>query len=79
VVGDAGVLVDPHDHAAAAAAVLRLSAEPAHRAELVRRGRTRAAGFAWERAGRATMDLLHEVASRGAAPAGANVPESQRC
>lgn len=79
VVGDAGVLVDPRDPAAAAAAVLRLSADPAHRAELVRRGRTRAAGFTWERAGRATMDLLHEVATRGAAPAGANVPESQRC
>lgn len=69
VVGDAGVLVDPHDHAAAADAVLRLAAGGALRAELVRRGRARAAAFTWRRAGRATADLLYRVAAGQGTPA----------
>ncbi len=76
VVGDAGLLVDPHDPAAAAAAVLRLSADPAYRGERVRRGRARAAQFTWERAGRETADVLYRVAARRTAPRGSTVPES---
>jgi glycosyltransferase involved in cell wall biosynthesis len=75
VVGDAGLLVDPRDPAAAAAAVLRLAADPAFRAERVRRGRARAAQFTWERAGRETADILNRVAAQRPAPRGSTVLE----
>jgi glycosyltransferase involved in cell wall biosynthesis len=64
IVGDAGSLVDPTDYDAMAAAVLRLRSEPAHRAELVRRGRERAARYSWRSAAMQTADLLHEVGIR---------------
>lgn len=61
VVGDAGVLADPHDAGALAAGVLRCLDEPAFRAALVERGRARAAGFRWEAAAGEIADLLCEV------------------
>ncbi|CAN5267449.1 glycosyltransferase family 1 protein [soil metagenome] len=63
VVGDAGLLADPEEYAAMAAAVLRLEREPELRQALVRRGRERAASFTWERAARRTVDLLYTVAA----------------
>jgi glycosyltransferase involved in cell wall biosynthesis len=68
VVGDAGQLVEPHAPEAFAAAVRRLGAEPALRAELVRRGRERAARLSWERTAERTLDVLYEVAMTHRAP-----------
>lgn len=45
----AGVLVDPTDAQALASAVEKLRTEPAHRAELIARGRVRARDFTWKR------------------------------
>jgi glycosyltransferase involved in cell wall biosynthesis len=63
-VGDAGALVDPEDHVATAAAVRRLMVDAGHRAEMVRRGRARAAELTWERTARRTADALWQVAAR---------------
>jgi glycosyltransferase involved in cell wall biosynthesis len=69
VVGDAGLLADPMAPEEFAAAVRRLRAEPALRAELVRRGHERAATLCWERTARATIDVLYDVATgRRASP-----------
>ncbi|MDB4949847.1 MAG: glycosyl transferase group 1 [Gemmatimonadetes bacterium] len=68
VVGDAGLLVDPLDADAVAEAVRSLRGRPELRAELVRRGRERAARFTWRAAVERTLDLLHRAAGT---PAGA--------
>jgi len=49
VVGDAGLLIDPADLDALAAAMLRLYSEPDLRSDLSARAVARAAGFSWER------------------------------
>jgi glycosyltransferase involved in cell wall biosynthesis len=49
VAGDAAELFDPRDVDAIAAALRRLLGDPARRAELVRLGERRAAGFGWDR------------------------------
>ena len=58
VVGDAGILLDPHRPDAWAAAVQRLMADPGLREELSRRGLRRAAHFTWERCARQTWEVL---------------------
>jgi glycosyltransferase involved in cell wall biosynthesis len=55
VAGDAAELFDPRDPASIAAAVERLLTDPARAAELVERGRRRAALFSWERSARETI------------------------
>ena len=57
VVGDAGLLVDPLDERALAAAIRRVLLEPGVAGDLARRGRERAAGFSWRR----TADLTRQV------------------
>jgi glycosyltransferase involved in cell wall biosynthesis len=49
VVGDAGVLVEPHDRAALAQAILDVYRDPARRAQLAARSLARAAQFSWDR------------------------------
>ena len=66
VVDDAGLLVDPLDVGAIAAGLTRLAGDPGLRADLSARGRTRAAEFTWERAGRETLAVLRDAA--GASP-----------
>ena len=56
VAGEAALLVDPTDVGAMAAALHRLSSEPALRATLVARGRERRQRFSWDR----TATLLWE-------------------
>jgi glycosyltransferase involved in cell wall biosynthesis len=59
--GDAGILVDPDDHAGLADALLGLVADSERRASLSARGLERAAGFSWDRAARSTDKVLREL------------------
>jgi glycosyltransferase involved in cell wall biosynthesis len=62
VTGGAAMLFDPHSSEELAAAIFKVTSEPDVRRELVRRGLDRAREFTWERAARATLDVLAEVA-----------------
>ena len=64
VVGDAGLLCDPRDAEALAAALVRALEEPGRAEELRRRGLERAAEFTWDRTAEAFERLLAEVAAR---------------
>jgi len=55
VAGDAALLFDPADPAAIARAVTRLLGDRALAAELVRKGRLRAAEFSWQHTARGTL------------------------
>jgi len=62
--GDAVVYVeDPRDTGALAAAIGRVLADPALRADLRRRGLAQAARFSWDETARRTLALLTEVAT----------------
>jgi glycosyltransferase involved in cell wall biosynthesis len=61
VAGDAALLVDPHDAAGLSAALGRLLAEPALRAELRRRGLARAATFSWRRTALETLEVYRRA------------------
>ena len=61
VAGDAALLVDPRDVAAVAGALERLLDAPALRADLVARGRARAALFTWDEAARQTLWCYDEA------------------
>lgn len=61
IVGDAGVLVDPTDVQAIAAALNEVLDDEVYAEELSSRGRARAATFTWER----TADLLSDAYSAG--------------
>lgn len=67
VVGDAAALVDPMDWDAMAGAARALLHDGSHRAEMVRRGRARAAAFRWSETAARVGDLLCEAAREGAA------------
>ena len=67
VVGDAGLLVEPHDIEGIARAAERLTTDAALRADLIRRGRLRARAFTWGRTARETLAVYEEVL-RGSAP-----------
>jgi glycosyltransferase involved in cell wall biosynthesis len=58
VAGDAALLVNPTDTGAIAEALESLASQPQLRADLIRRGLVRAAGFSWQRTGAATRELL---------------------
>jgi glycosyltransferase involved in cell wall biosynthesis len=60
-VGGAGLLVDPEDPAEAARCLGRLAREPALRSELRERGLERAAGFRWDRAAEATLEVYRSA------------------
>jgi len=61
VVGDAALLVDPHDPSAWRDALARLVTDSALRERLRAAGRTRAAAFTWERTARLTLDVYREA------------------
>ena len=62
VVGDAGLLADPEDPDALAAAVHRVLSDPALRAELRTRGLARAARHTWAAAATGTAERLRQAA-----------------
>ena len=65
VVGDAGLLLDPHDVTAWADAIMRVASDRTLHDRLRRQGLERAAEFTWERTARLTLDVYRRVA-RGA-------------
>jgi glycosyltransferase involved in cell wall biosynthesis len=62
--GDAALRVAPADVQGWAGALTRLQEDEALRAELIARGRARAASFTWARAAREHVDLFRAVAGR---------------
>ncbi len=64
VVGDAALTVDPYDVAGLAAAIGRVLADTALRADLRQRGIERAAQFTWERTARETLAIYEQVLAR---------------
>ena len=61
IVGEAGLLVDPHDPCALSAAIGRLLGDPNLARSLARRGRERAAGFSWQRTARETISVYERA------------------
>ena len=61
VVGDAALMVDPHDVDALAEAMRRVLGEPSLRSAMIRRGLVRAQSFTWSRAAEELLCLYHEV------------------
>ncbi len=64
VAGEAALVLDPLNIEAMAAAMERLDRDDALRAEMIRRGRLRAAIFTWERTAEAYLALYQELAAR---------------
>jgi len=62
VVGGAGLLVDPTDVAAIAAALTRVVSDGALQARLVAAGQSRAVAYTWERCARETLAVLEATA-----------------
>jgi glycosyltransferase involved in cell wall biosynthesis len=62
VLGDAAILVDPHDAHAVAAAIASLATDPQRRAQMAARIRARAREFSWDETARRTLDLYLRVA-----------------
>ncbi|MDI3488683.1 MAG: hypothetical protein PWR26_1400, partial [Methanosarcinales archaeon] len=61
VVGDAGIMVDPHDVDALADAMERVLTDESLREDMRRRGLERARQFSWDEAARQTMEVYREV------------------
>ncbi|MCB0056636.1 MAG: glycosyltransferase family 4 protein [Anaerolineae bacterium] len=64
VAGDAAIYVDPYDVASMAAGLMRALCEDALRADLVARGKARAASFSWQRMALETLDFYLSLRSR---------------
>jgi glycosyltransferase involved in cell wall biosynthesis len=64
VVGDAGVLLDPHRSADWTAALAALASDSARREDLRARGRARATQFTWERTARRMLEVYRGARSR---------------
>jgi len=61
VLGDAAVLVEPHDPGTLAAAIARVLDDAPLRESLRAKGLKRAQGFTWERAARETLDVYRSL------------------
>lgn len=64
VVGDAGLLVDPHDPAAAAGAVAQLVDDPAAGPGWIRRGADRVESFRWSAAAKTMIDTFETLTTK---------------
>jgi glycosyltransferase involved in cell wall biosynthesis len=65
VAGDAALLVDPHDPAAIAAAMHRVTVEPALRGHLVERGFANARRFSWTACAQTVVDAVEQTVQYG--------------
>ena len=65
VVGDAGVMVDPHDEAALAEAMGKVLADSALAASLREKGLDRSRLFSWERCARETLEVYCALIEKG--------------
>lgn len=65
VVGDAGIMVDPHDVDALADAMERVLTDESLREDMRRRGLERAKRFSWQRSAREMWDIYEEVYHEG--------------
>ncbi len=61
IVGDAALLIDPHDVESLSVAMHRLLTDDTLRRELVAKGLVRAAKFSWEQAARETLAVYRQV------------------
>lgn len=61
IIGNAGILVEPGDHTAFAAAVKTLWFNRARRSELISEGLKRIEEFSWEQSAQQMLDLLERV------------------
>jgi glycosyltransferase involved in cell wall biosynthesis len=61
IVGDAGLLVDPHDIEGLTVAMMRLLTEEELRSDLIQKGLKRASIFSWQKAAEKTMDVYRKV------------------
>jgi len=68
VIGDAGLLVDARDVDAWTATLVDLLRDPAARADLAERGRTRARDFTWARSARAHLGAYRAATAVGSHP-----------
>lgn len=63
IVEDAGLLFAPEDHVELAAAIERVLADGSLRADLIAKGRSRAADFTWAETARQTLEVYRQVLS----------------
>jgi glycosyltransferase involved in cell wall biosynthesis len=63
-VGDAAVVVEPHDYVGVAAAISRLLGDPAYNAEFVARGHRRCGDLTWSRTARETLASYDRALAR---------------
>jgi glycosyltransferase involved in cell wall biosynthesis len=61
VVGDAALLIDPHDIEGLTVAIWRVLTEKELREDLVCKGLKRAEVFSWKEAARKTLEVYHKV------------------
>lgn len=61
VVGDAAIMVNPHDTKELAAAIHKILSDEGFRQEMIRRGLKRAAMYSWEETARRTLQVYEEV------------------
>ncbi len=61
IVGDAALLVNPHDPASIGAGILKVLQDPDFRRMLVERGLARAAGFTWEKTARQMLSVFESI------------------
>jgi glycosyltransferase involved in cell wall biosynthesis len=61
VVGDAAMLINPHDIEGLTVAIWRVLTEPELRKDLICKGLKRAKKFSWKHAAEKTLEVYHKV------------------
>ena len=68
VVGDAGIMIDPADGDAFVRALMRIYSDENFRAELSKKGLSRAKEFSWEKTAEVMLNVICERQNQGARP-----------
>ncbi|MHC4597622.1 MAG: glycosyltransferase [Planctomycetota bacterium] len=74
VVGDGGILFDPGEAGELAASIERVLSDARLRADLVRRGKSQASRFGWEKAASKTLEVFERAAVRSRSSRSASFP-----